>query len=304
MRLQMEQRASLPKALSELAILVTARHWSATYAWCRHAGQAIKAGLEEAEIDALGHGRQPHFAEAHANIVHTVAWQLLTTGRLESATRARASAAFGQPAFVELVSEVGYACIVSLANTTFEPDPPNNAPDYLAPGPAPVAPVGAPMDGAANGTIGGATNSLIGAAARGWEDCPQIAECARHYDEVIRTRLALPPITVWTVILMVARHWLARADWPSLRRQAAAAGLDDAVIDALERGVRPLLSDPVQAIAYDFVAEMLTDGRAGDTTFAKARDILGFAGMIELPAIIGFVSMVSLVGNVFAADGR
>ena len=50
---------SLGPRLTELAILVVARHWSSAYEWAIHAGEAARAGLGEAMIAALGAGRRP-----------------------------------------------------------------------------------------------------------------------------------------------------------------------------------------------------------------------------------------------------
>ena len=44
-RLLMERRTSLPRRLSELAIIVANRHFTASYAWCRHTAAASRAGL-------------------------------------------------------------------------------------------------------------------------------------------------------------------------------------------------------------------------------------------------------------------
>src|SRR5262249_969368 len=38
-------RSSIPEALKEFAILITARHWSAQYEWHAHHAHAMKAGL-------------------------------------------------------------------------------------------------------------------------------------------------------------------------------------------------------------------------------------------------------------------
>ena len=50
---------SLPEPLKELAILVTARHWTAQFEWHVHHGLALKAGLAPAICDAIAAGRRP-----------------------------------------------------------------------------------------------------------------------------------------------------------------------------------------------------------------------------------------------------
>jgi hypothetical protein len=56
-----------------------------------------------------------------------------------------------------------------------------------------------------------------------------------------------------------------------------------------------------QAIVYDFALELLTLGRPGEAVFAKARDSVGFAIMIETAAIIGLMTIIALPANVFSA---
>jgi 4-carboxymuconolactone decarboxylase len=49
----------LPDPLKELAILVTARHWTAQYEWYAHRQMGEKAGLAPALCDALAAGQRP-----------------------------------------------------------------------------------------------------------------------------------------------------------------------------------------------------------------------------------------------------
>src|SRR5437868_1439790 len=51
--------SSLPPRLSELAILITARYWSAQYEWYAHALLAAKAGMAPEVIEDLRNGRRP-----------------------------------------------------------------------------------------------------------------------------------------------------------------------------------------------------------------------------------------------------
>ncbi|MGH6922430.1 MAG: carboxymuconolactone decarboxylase family protein, partial [Propylenella sp.] len=61
--------SGLPQHLSELAILVVARHWDAEYEWRIHEGEARKAGLSEEAIAAIRRGEEPHFDDADARLV-------------------------------------------------------------------------------------------------------------------------------------------------------------------------------------------------------------------------------------------
>src|SRR5260370_22936852 len=50
---------SLPPRLSEFAILITARQWTAQYEWFAHYPLAIKAGLDPKIAAAIAEGKRP-----------------------------------------------------------------------------------------------------------------------------------------------------------------------------------------------------------------------------------------------------
>jgi len=51
--------SSLPPRLSELAILITAREWTAQYEWFAHYPLALKGGLDPRVADAIADGKRP-----------------------------------------------------------------------------------------------------------------------------------------------------------------------------------------------------------------------------------------------------
>src|ERR1700729_4535203 len=50
---------SLPPRLSELAILITARHWTVQYEWFAHYPLALKGGLDSKVLSDLAAGNRP-----------------------------------------------------------------------------------------------------------------------------------------------------------------------------------------------------------------------------------------------------
>ncbi|MFC7691366.1 hypothetical protein ACFQY5_19125 [Paeniroseomonas aquatica] len=66
--------SSIPAALNELAILITARAWSAQYEWYAHHLLAMKAGLPDAVAQAVAEGRRPEGMDAD----QTVIWEFCT----------------------------------------------------------------------------------------------------------------------------------------------------------------------------------------------------------------------------------
>lgn len=111
---------SLPPHLSELAILVTARHWTSHYEWYAHRRDALKAGVDPAIIEAIAKRREPNFPDPKAKLVHDYVNTLLATGRVPDAVHAAAIEVLGEQGVVELVGIVGYYSLVALTLNAFE----------------------------------------------------------------------------------------------------------------------------------------------------------------------------------------
>lgn len=124
---------SLPPLLSELAILVVARHWSCRYEWAVHAVEAERAGLAARVVEAVGRGLRPDLASP-GDVVHDVTRALLTRGRIDDALYARATAALGEPGLTDLVGVVGYYTLVAFTLNAREVPVPPGAPVLPPPG--------------------------------------------------------------------------------------------------------------------------------------------------------------------------
>jgi 4-carboxymuconolactone decarboxylase len=122
-------RSSLPKALNELAILVTARHWTAQYEWYAHARLAAEAGLAPALIAALAEGKPPAEMSREESVVYAFCSELLERHEVSDATFAAAREAFGERGIVDLVGASGYYGLVSMVlNVARQPLPNGIAP--------------------------------------------------------------------------------------------------------------------------------------------------------------------------------
>lgn len=113
------------KRLAEIAILITGRHWKAEFEFYAHAQLARKTGVEEPIIQALAAGKHPDFANSDDEVVYDLCTEMLNTRRISDATYKRALDAFGMQSLVELVTIMGYYCMVSITLNAFEaPLPP------------------------------------------------------------------------------------------------------------------------------------------------------------------------------------
>lgn len=118
---------SLAPHLSELAILVVARHWHCAYEWAVHAGEAARAGVSADVIEAIGRGTAPDLDPAAAVVVDA-SRQLLATGRLDDAAFDAAVAALGDRGLTDLVAVVGYYTLVAFSLNARQVPTPVGAP--------------------------------------------------------------------------------------------------------------------------------------------------------------------------------
>jgi 4-carboxymuconolactone decarboxylase len=105
---------------SELAILVTARTWSAQFEWYAHKKMALEAGLEPAIVDAINHRRTPVFDDAKARLVYDFATVLNRDRKVPEALYREAVATLGETGVVELVGLLGYYTLVSMTLNAFD----------------------------------------------------------------------------------------------------------------------------------------------------------------------------------------
>lgn len=94
--------------LSELAILVTARHCDGHYVWFNHVGLATQAGLPESVIEAVKHRRTPAFEDDDERLVYDFATELLANHNVSDETVAAARDRFGERGVIELTALIGY----------------------------------------------------------------------------------------------------------------------------------------------------------------------------------------------------
>jgi 4-carboxymuconolactone decarboxylase len=116
--------SSLPKRLSELTILLTARQWSAEFEWAAHRQHAVEAGLAEDVIEAIRKGEVPTFSQADEQAVYDIATTLYREGRLPRALYARGLAVLGQDQLIDLIGVLGYYALISITINAFDVRPP------------------------------------------------------------------------------------------------------------------------------------------------------------------------------------
>jgi 4-carboxymuconolactone decarboxylase len=117
--------SSIPPALNELAILITAREWSAQYEWYAHHLLAMKAGLPQSIATAVAEGRMPEGMTDDERIVWQFCTEMHKTKAVSDASYAAAKARFGENGIIDLIAVSGYYVAVAMTlNIAQVPLPP------------------------------------------------------------------------------------------------------------------------------------------------------------------------------------
>jgi 4-carboxymuconolactone decarboxylase len=105
---------SLPKRVTELIILVTARRWNSQLEWYIHAKDGLGAGLSADIIEALRCGDAPVFDDPEDADVYDFACQLQQHGNVQQGLYERLHKRWGTVAMVDLSSVIGYYTLVAM----------------------------------------------------------------------------------------------------------------------------------------------------------------------------------------------
>ena len=136
MRLHNLNNSALSRKLTELAILIAARHWTNNFEWNAHSTLATQANLSPAIIAAVAEGRRPERMAEDEEILYDFCTELLHNQSVSDPTYARALAKFGEPGIVEAASLEGYYTFLSMVMNTARTALPAGAKPALAPLPA------------------------------------------------------------------------------------------------------------------------------------------------------------------------
>lgn len=112
---------------------------------------------------------------------------------------------------------------------------------------------------------------------------------------------ALTPSQVRIVSLMTVRHWNAAYPWSAQARAALKAGLDPAVIEAINAGEQPDFDDDADRAVHAVARELLAAGTLSDEGFRAAEAALGYRRMVEIVGAIGHFCTTAMMANLVGA---
>ena len=118
----------LPPRLSEMVILMTARHWTQNYEWAAHAPIAEREGLAPGVIAAIADGRRPASMADDEAVLYDFCTELYHTQGVSDATYARMVSEFQEIGVIDTIGIMGYysmlAMVLNTARTPLREDQP------------------------------------------------------------------------------------------------------------------------------------------------------------------------------------
>jgi 4-carboxymuconolactone decarboxylase len=126
---------------------------------------------------------------------------------------------------------------------------------------------------------------------------PEVMLRAKAMGEYLHVTSTIPPKLKEFAILITARQWTQQYTWDLHYPAALTEGLDVGVADALAQGSRPEGMTPEEQIVYEFCAELHRNQSVSDPAYARIKGRYGEQGVIDLIAICGYYTFMSMVLN-------
>lgn len=126
---------------------------------------------------------------------------------------------------------------------------------------------------------------------------PELATLWSGLGEFLRFRTGLPKRLNELAITVTGRRWTSQVEWWVHARGCVAAGVPQAAVDAIGALRAPRFTDPADLEVYEFARLLQQTGQVPDAVYAAVKDRWGTRGVVELGAVIGYYTMVSMTLN-------
>src|SRR6202047_1111082 len=118
---------SLPPRLSEMAILITARQWTAQYEWFAHYPLALKGGLDPKVAGDIAAGKRPDDMREEEAALYDLATALYRDRKVSDPIYKAALEKFGERGIMDIIGIIGYYDLVSMTLITMQAEAPNDS---------------------------------------------------------------------------------------------------------------------------------------------------------------------------------
>jgi 4-carboxymuconolactone decarboxylase len=127
---------------------------------------------------------------------------------------------------------------------------------------------------------------------------PEMGNIAQQFGASTRFNPSMPRKLNEMAIIITARYWTSQYEWSAHKRAALDAGLNPAIVEAIQNGRRPSGMAKDEEAVYTFCSELLNKKQVSDATFAAAKGAVGEKGVVDLIGVMGWYHTVSMLLNV------
>lgn len=281
-----ENRAG--RALSELAILATAREHDQPYEWSLHEMEAMAVGLDPAVIDIV-RNRKPLVGIGDKEITIVQLSREIAAHRVTPETYARALTTFGEPTFVDVASLMGQYAATATRLTAFNQQLPPGWKQFLplaftppadvhpdsrsrlslirTPAPPPVMPPPLYSRGMAPEGTGP-------------------AQIVRHAGGLASLEASVGRPLIDVAALVTARAHDQQYDWTMTEVAALKEGVSAATIDVIRNRKATTGLGEKEAIVIEFGRQLFTTHYVTAELYARAEQMFGERDLVDLVGVL------------------
>ena len=130
-----------------------------------------------------------------------------------------------------------------------------------------------------------------------WLHSPELGERVRAVNQYLRFETALDRRLTELAILVTARELDQQFEWTAHEPAALAEGLSAEIIDIVKLRRASAGLPPRESAIIDFGREVFRDKKVRPETFARAVELYGLEGVVNLAALMGNYAMTAVILN-------
>jgi 4-carboxymuconolactone decarboxylase len=130
---------------------------------------------------------------------------------------------------------------------------------------------------------------------------PELSHRVRGLGNMLWERTSLDRGLVELAISITGCFWQANVEWAAHAPRAVEYGIPQSVMDDVFAGRRPQ-GIPEQQLVYDVCMSLHRDHRLPMPLYRLAIEAFGERGLMEITAIIGFYTLISMTLNAFEVE--
>jgi 4-carboxymuconolactone decarboxylase len=133
-----------------------------------------------------------------------------------------------------------------------------------------------------------------------WLHSPELLSRGQNLGLYARFLSSLPPRLSELCILIMSAHWKVAGEWFDHSPIALDLGVDADALEALRKGEPAKFKRTDEITMYEFAQELLHKRDVSVATYKRTKDVLGERGVLDVVAVLGYYSFISMTMKAFA----